>query len=284
MLLAFKSSIFSVATASSCCLESLPTLFCGFCEPFSRPSALRMRREAGGFLTIKVKERSLYTVRRTGTIEPIIDLVCVLNWLTNSPMLTPAGPSAVPTGGAGVALPASICNLIILVISFAIQLDALDLVGFELHRSLASEHRHEHFNLSALFVNLPYLPFKVLERPVDDDHRIALGKVDGVAHGVAGGALEDFLDFFRAKRNRLIGRAYEAGHLRRVAHHAPCVVARYHIDEDIAGEDFLACFGAAAILYLYLLLRRHDDVEYLFLHAEGFDALLQVACDRILVA
>src|SRR3989344_3385626 len=55
-----------------------------------------------------------------GTMEPAIGRVCVLNWFTNSPMLTPAGPSAVPTGGAGVAAPAAICNLMILVISLAI--------------------------------------------------------------------------------------------------------------------------------------------------------------------
>jgi hypothetical protein len=33
-------------------------------------------------------------------------------------MLTPWGPSAVPTGGAGVALPAASCNLIVVCIFF----------------------------------------------------------------------------------------------------------------------------------------------------------------------
>ena len=33
--------------------------------------------------------------------------------------LIPAGPSTVPTGGAGVAFPAGICNLIFLVTSLA---------------------------------------------------------------------------------------------------------------------------------------------------------------------
>src|SRR5215469_5509451 len=36
--------------------------------------------------------------------------VLALNALQNSMMLTPCGPSAVPTGGAGVAFPAGICN------------------------------------------------------------------------------------------------------------------------------------------------------------------------------
>src|SRR3989344_4280679 len=110
MSLAFKSSIFSVSMSSSCLLE-----------PFSGPAALRMRRDAGGFLTMKSKLRSLYTFMTTGRILPASGFVCVLNWLTNSPMLTPAGPSAVPTGGAGVAAPAGICNLIILVTCFAMS-------------------------------------------------------------------------------------------------------------------------------------------------------------------
>ena len=38
--------------------------------------------------------------------------VLALNCLVNSTMLTPCCPSAGPTGGAGVALPAGICNLI----------------------------------------------------------------------------------------------------------------------------------------------------------------------------
>ena len=35
-------------------------------------------------------------------------------------MLTPAGPSAVPIGGAGVAFAAGICNFIIFVIFFGV--------------------------------------------------------------------------------------------------------------------------------------------------------------------
>ena len=38
-------------------------------------------------------------------------LVAALNSLQNAMMLTPRGPSAVPTGGAGLAWPAGICNL-----------------------------------------------------------------------------------------------------------------------------------------------------------------------------
>src|SRR5271156_1160755 len=60
----------------------------------------------------------------TGMISPSWSLadVFALNALQNSMMLTPCGPSAVPTGGAGVALPAGICNFTEPVIFFAILL------------------------------------------------------------------------------------------------------------------------------------------------------------------
>src|SRR5271167_2419265 len=47
-------------------------------------------------------------------------LVLALNCLQNSMMLICAWPSAGPTGGAGVALPAAICNFTEPVIFFAI--------------------------------------------------------------------------------------------------------------------------------------------------------------------
>jgi hypothetical protein len=42
-----------------------------------------------------------------------------LNLVQNSCKFIPAGPKTVPTGGAGVAFPAGICNLIFLAIAFA---------------------------------------------------------------------------------------------------------------------------------------------------------------------
>ena len=41
-------------------------------------------------------------------IKPSCAGVFALKFLQNSMMFTPCGPSAVPTGGAGVALPAGI--------------------------------------------------------------------------------------------------------------------------------------------------------------------------------
>src|ERR1700740_3724567 len=53
-------------------------------------------------------------VTRTGKIIPSASFcVLALNCLQKSMMFTPWGPSAVPTGGAGVALPAGSCSLIV---------------------------------------------------------------------------------------------------------------------------------------------------------------------------
>src|SRR5207244_9645700 len=59
-------------------------------------------------LSTNVYERSEYTVTSTGMINPSSFAVFALKFLQKSMMFTPCGPSAVPTGGAGVALPAAI--------------------------------------------------------------------------------------------------------------------------------------------------------------------------------
>src|SRR5437016_14384784 len=56
----------------------------------------------------------------TGITIPGWSLVVALNSLQNAMMFTPCWPSAGPTGGAGLACPAGICNLICPVIFFAI--------------------------------------------------------------------------------------------------------------------------------------------------------------------
>ena len=62
----------------------------------------------GGVFRTKVNERSSNTVISTGTMVPAWVSVAALYCLQKSMMATPWGPSAVPTGGAGVALPAGI--------------------------------------------------------------------------------------------------------------------------------------------------------------------------------
>src|SRR5512147_1221988 len=54
-------------------------------------------------------------------ISPSSFAVFALKFLQKSMMFSPCGPSAVPTGGAGVALPAAICSFTTAWIFFAIM-------------------------------------------------------------------------------------------------------------------------------------------------------------------
>src|SRR5450432_4664986 len=111
---AFRSGIFWVAMSRTWASVTVPTLvLLGTPEPLARLAAFLSRTAAGGVLVMKVKVRSTNTVMTTGTVRPASSLVWVraLNCLQNSMMLTWAWPRAGPTGGAGVALPASIWSL-----------------------------------------------------------------------------------------------------------------------------------------------------------------------------
>src|SRR5207302_8434145 len=78
------------------------------------------RIAAGGRLVVQVNKLSLTTVITSGKMSPACFWVAALTSLQSAMMLTPRGPSAVPTGGAGFAWPAGICNLMCAIISFAI--------------------------------------------------------------------------------------------------------------------------------------------------------------------
>src|SRR5580658_3518026 len=109
----FRSGILILAISSTCFSVILPTRFLfGSAEPFAMPTARLISTGTGGVLVMKVKERSEKMVITTGMISPSWSLaeVFALKALQNSMILTPWGPKAVPTGGAGVAFPAGICN------------------------------------------------------------------------------------------------------------------------------------------------------------------------------
>ena len=109
MSLALRSGIFCSAIVATCAIVSWPTISLPtFAAPFSMPAAFRIRTGAGGVFSLKVNVRSLKTVISTGMMVPTCDSVAALYAFTNSMMLSPCGPSAVPTGGAGVAFPAGI--------------------------------------------------------------------------------------------------------------------------------------------------------------------------------
>src|SRR5712691_5530742 len=88
-------------------------------------------------------------------------------------MLMPCCPSAGPTGGAGVALPALHCSFTIAWIGLAIgnaPLDGLNLKKVQLDRRGAAEDAHHHLDLAALIVDLIDDPREGAERTVHDAH------------------------------------------------------------------------------------------------------------------
>src|SRR5919106_6560504 len=97
-------------------------------------------------------------------ISPSSLAVRALKFLQKSMMLTPCGPSAVPTGGAGVALPAAIWSFTIAVTFFAIKffkqevrsllLDLLHLQKVEFHGRRAAEDGHHHLERVLVEVHL----------------------------------------------------------------------------------------------------------------------------------
>src|SRR5438552_16411685 len=117
---AFRSLAFVLTMSITCLRVTLPTfsLFGSF-DPAAMFAAFFNRTAAGGLLVMKVNDLSLKTVITTGRMSPACFWVAALNSLQNAMMLTPRGPSAVPTGGAGLACPAGICNFTCATISLA---------------------------------------------------------------------------------------------------------------------------------------------------------------------
>src|SRR5215471_17774871 len=117
----FKSGSFVFAISSTCFAVTVPTLFLfGSADPFAIFAARFSRIDAGGVFVMKVYDRSEYTVTTTGMMSPSSFAVFALKFLQKSMMFTPCGPSAVPTGGAGVAFPAAIWSFTIAWTFFAI--------------------------------------------------------------------------------------------------------------------------------------------------------------------
>ena len=107
MSLAERSAILIAAISRTWSRVTRPTVSrLAVAAPLSTPAALRRRSAAGGVLRMNVNERSSKIVIWAGMTWPALSAVFSLYVFVNSMMLMPCGPSAVPTGGAGVALPA----------------------------------------------------------------------------------------------------------------------------------------------------------------------------------
>src|SRR5262245_21286313 len=148
-------------------------------------------------------------------------------------MLKPCCPSAGPTGGAGVALPAGMCSLISPITFLAIRIplarsgrtprpnrgsDLLHLQEAQLDRRGAAEDGHHHIEGRAVLVDLLDLAREVAERAVHDLDvlsdavlELRLRLLGGDRH-----LLDDAVDLVVAERDRLVPGPDEAGHPRRV--------------------------------------------------------------------
>src|SRR5687767_6285039 len=142
--------------------------------------------------------------------------VFALKFLQKSMILTPCGPSAVPTGGAGVAFPAAIWSFTIACTFFTSELLHLQKVQFDRRR--AAEDRDHHLQRVPVEVHLVHDAVEAGERTLVDPDLIPL--LEGVL-GLRllrrlGDLVEDLVHFFARQRRRLRAGADEPGDLRRV--------------------------------------------------------------------
>src|SRR4051812_41410527 len=263
------------------------------------PAALRRRSAAGGVLRMNVNERSSKIVICAGMTWPVLSAVFSLYDFVNSMMLIPCGPSAVPTGGAGVALPAGSWRVRTIRIFLAtgngflsqpVGLQLFDLQEVELDRGLAAEDAHENLDLVALGVHLVDRADELGERPVGDAHALALRERDAELRRLDAHVPEDLLDLGLVERDRLapdtrdVRAADEARHARGVPDDEPAVGVEDHLDEHVPGIDLLLNRMALALADLDLVLHRHEDLEDPVVHAHGLDTVLEVGLDLVLVA
>src|SRR5207253_4338899 len=149
-------------------------------------------------------------------------------------MLMPCGPSAVPTGGAGVALPAcssslSTARTFFLPITYIYipecgLVDFLDLEQVELDRRLPAEHVDQHLQLALLRIDLVDLAVEVGEGPVHDADGLTDLELDPDLRGFLLHLLLDRPHLFFLQWHGAVRRADAARHARRVADHEPRLV------------------------------------------------------------
>src|ERR1700722_14398929 len=126
-------------------------------------------------------------VTSTGMIMPSGSLaVLALNCLQKSMMFTPCGPSAVPTGGAGVAFIAGNCNFTVALIFLAILLflypwkrlrvslrDFFNLRKIELDWRGTPEDGYRNLQRRTVGIHLFHYPGKIAEEAFSDSHFLA---------------------------------------------------------------------------------------------------------------
>src|SRR4051794_14654098 len=220
---------------------------------------------------------------------------------------TPCGPSAVPTGGAGVAAPAGIWILTTAATRFLAMptpqgccangdgsayeaaSELRHLGELELDRRLPAEDVDQHLDLELVLVDLDDLAGEVGEGAFLDPHGLALLVLEAGAALLDQGLLalglrlQEALHGAPGQRRGLGAMADEAGDAGRVADHVPRVVVEVAAHEQVAREHLLLDDDLLAALELDDVLHRDDDLVDAPLHVHGGGAGLEVLLDLLLV-
>src|SRR5262245_25126014 len=287
MLVVLRSTSLVCAISRTCCFVTLPILsLCGTAEAFAMPAARLSSTAAGGVLTMNVKDRSWKMVTTTGRMRPSCPCVWALKPLQNSMMFTPCWPSAGPTGGEGLALPAGICSFTIAWTFFmrCAPSHPLDLVVLELDRRRAAEDRHDHFHAPALGVDVFHHALEVHERTVDDPHLVATLE-DGLGLRLLRAGLHlthDLVHLVAGERHRTRPRADEPGNLGGRPHQLPRVVGQLHLHQHVAGKELLLGLALLLVADLDHFLGRHQHAPDLLLEVEDLRARLDRLRDLVL--
>src|SRR5215470_16428195 len=206
--------------------------------------------------------------------------VFALNALQKSMIFTPCCPRAGPTGGAGVALPAGICNftwpITFFAINFASGLRFLYLQEVQFNRRGPAEDSHHYFQCVPVRINLINDSRKARERPVDNfdcftffERQFRLWLI-----GRSRNTINNLLNFFFTERRWSLPRAHETCNSWSTLHQMPCLVARatlvcgLHLHEHVAGVKHFLRNDSLAASNFYNLFRRNEHIVDLIFEVE----------------
>src|SRR5881628_134775 len=179
-------------------------------------------------------------------------------------MFTPWGPSAVPTGGAGVASPAGTCSFTTAAMGFAIvPLMSLQLQVVQLDRRRPPEQRHRDPDLALVRDHLFHRAREVRERPLGDLHHLPREERDQLLglfflHRLLDA--EQAIDLLGAQRHRLPAGTDELDHALDAVDRVQRLLVLDHLHEHVPGIDLALHRHLLAVLDLDDFLRRDEGL------------------------